>query len=87
MLSVFRPRAMAEHAVVCMMTSQVEGLRFPLDCVVEDLVSAGLPKPTLVRVCKIVTIDSTLIVKRLGRLAAADRRAVRDRLKELFLAN
>lgn len=67
-----------------MMTSQVGVPHFPFDVAVEDLSSAGLPKPTLVRLSKIVTIDASLAVKRLGALATPDRHTVKETFQKLF---
>jgi mRNA interferase MazF len=83
-LASFRPRALKEHIIVGMMTSQVDSLRFPHDLEVSDLESAGLPKPTIVRLSKLVTIDTSLIVKELGRLSLKDQRAVSREFGLLF---
>lgn len=83
-LASVRPTRLPEHVVVCMMTSQTNGLAFPFDCAVVNTAKAGLPKPTIVRVSKLVTIDSTLIRKRLGSLATEDAEAVKEQLDALF---
>jgi len=64
-LATYRPRSMSEHAIVCMMTSQVKVPHFPYDILFSDYKEAGLPKPTLIRLSKIVTVDSQIIIKKL----------------------
>ncbi len=83
-LATTSPRALPAHVIVCMMTSQLDGIRFPSDHVLAQFKSAGLPKPTLVRLAKVVTLEETLIVKKLGSLAETDRRAVKAAFKSLF---
>lgn len=85
-LATFRPRTMRDHLIVCMMTSQVDGPRFPFDEAVRDLESAGLPKPTLIRLAKMVTVDSSIVVKKLGTLSLKDKRKIKDQFKSLFEA-
>jgi mRNA interferase MazF len=75
-----------EHVVLAMMTSQTTGPHFPHDVEIEHLSSAGLPKPTLVRLAKLVTLDSRLIVKRLGSIHARDRQRIRAEFVRLFKA-
>ena len=75
---------MSEHLVVCMMTSQIEKPWFPYDIKIEDLEHANLPKPTLIRLGKIVTIDSKLVLKKLGSLHTSDKKNVKKNLKKLF---
>jgi mRNA interferase MazF len=79
-LSSFRPRSLREHLVLAMMTSQVSTSRFPHDVEIDHL------KPTLVRLSKLVTLDSQLIVKTLGTLHARDRDKIRSEFGRLFKA-
>jgi len=67
-----------------MMTSQVEQPRFPFDILVEDFLEAGLPKPTLIRLGKIVTLDGGLIVKKIGRLPTSEQSNINLGLKKMF---
>ena len=83
-LSGFKPRGLREHVIVAMITSQLSGPRFPFDVELEKYQAAGLPKPSLVRLGKIVTLDSSLIVKQLGTLTAADKRLVKAEFEKLF---
>ena len=67
-----RPVGLPHHFIVAMMTSHLER-RFPHDVQLEAFAEAGLPKPTLVRLFKVVTLDDTVTPRPLGRLAAIDR--------------
>ena len=49
--------------------------KWPGDRPLEDLTIAGLRSPCLVRL-KLFTLDNRLLVKKIGRLGAVDRRAV-----------
>ena len=60
----------SSHLVLAMITS-ARNAPWPLDCPIEDLETAGLPAPSVVR-CKLFTLDARLIRGVLGRLAEAD---------------
>jgi mRNA interferase MazF len=83
-LSSYKPRSLSEHVVLAMMTSQLSGIRFPFDVELSHATAAGLPKPTLVRLGKIVTLESKLIVKSLGRLHVRDCGLVRAEFGRMF---
>jgi mRNA interferase MazF len=83
-LAAFQPRGLPEHYVVAMITSQLTGFAFPGDTHLTKWHEAGLPKPSLVRLAKIVTIEKPLIRKELGSLHAADRKAIREEFKHVF---
>jgi mRNA interferase MazF len=85
-LASYRPKPLAEHVILAMMTSQVSGPRFPSDVELHHAAAAGLPKPTLVRLGKMVTLESKLVVKSLGFLHAQDRSGVRAEFGRLFKA-
>jgi mRNA interferase MazF len=70
--------------VVAMVTSRVAGPPFAHDVLVEEWQKAGLPKPSLIRLAKLVTVEETLIRRRLGRLANADAARVRTEGRRLF---
>lgn len=53
---------------------------WPGDVHLTDLKAAGLNSPCLVRL-KLFTIDNRLILKKIGRLSAADRRQVSEQLQ------
>jgi mRNA interferase MazF len=72
----------AGHLVLAMITSARHSA-WPLDSLVSDLTSAGLRSPSLVRM-KLFTLDSRLILKKLGQLAQQDATQVIGSLMRLF---
>lgn len=77
-------RSLGRFLVVAMITSNLTGLSFPHDVAISDVKAAGLPKPSLVRVDKLVTIEEKIIFKQLGMLSSADRDAVRAQFVRFF---
>ena len=71
------------HLVLAMITS-ARNAPWPLDCFIDDLETAGLPAPSVVR-CKLFTLDARLIRGVLGRLAEADIARVHQ-TRDRFLA-
>jgi len=63
--------ARSEHSVMTMITS-VKQADWPLDTVITDLDSAGLPVASKIRL-KLFTLDHRLIRGTLGQLAAEDQ--------------
>jgi mRNA interferase MazF len=57
--------------ILAAITSQMPKTVAATDCVLplQDQKQAGLPKPSLVKIGKIVTLDQRLIRKRLGRIS------------------
>jgi mRNA interferase MazF len=72
----------AGHSVMAMITSQAHP-PWPLDCVLTDLVAAGLPAPSRVRF-KLFTLDHRLVRGIVGRLSADDVAQVRAGLTRLL---
>ena len=72
----------AGHSVMAMITS-LGNSPWPLDCPLADVVTAGLPAPSMVRF-KLFTLDNRLVRGELGKLAAEDAVAVRSALKQLL---
>ncbi len=72
----------AGHSVLAMVTSQANP-PWPLDCVLTDLVAAGLPAPSRVRF-KLFTLDHRLVRGVVGQLSAADVAQVRAALTRLL---
>ena len=70
------------HSVLGMITS-AENSAFPLDILVADHHSAGLPKKCIVRM-KLFTVDNRIILERVGKLGSKDRKAVQNVLRRLF---
>ncbi len=83
-LAAFRPRRLPEHLVVAMVTSNLDGIAFPFDLLLKDWRPAGLPKPSLVRLSKLVTLERQLVRRKLGTLTTADQSAVRSHFRSLF---
>lgn len=72
----------AGHSVMAMITSAASA-SWPLDVALTDLVAAGLPSPSLVRM-KLFTLDHRFVLRRAGRLAARDATAVQASLAALL---
>ncbi|MFY8085090.1 MAG: type II toxin-antitoxin system PemK/MazF family toxin [Rubrivivax sp.] len=70
------------HSVLAMITS-AGNPPWPLDCLFGDLVSAGLPSPSVVR-SKLFTPDHRLVRGHLGRLAPPDEDVVRRAMRAVF---
>ena len=66
------------HSVLSMITSAAHE-PWPGDTPLTGLVSAGLQRPCLVRL-KIFTLDNRFILRRIGILAAADRKRLGSEL-------
>jgi mRNA interferase MazF len=65
-----------QDAVICRVTSVLR--TGPLDVTLADWQAAGLLKPSIARLGRIVTAEKTVVVRRLGVLSAADQQAIRD---------
>ena len=74
--------AASGHAVMLMVTSAANP-PWPLDYIIQDLASAGLPAPSKVRF-KLFTLDQRLVRGVLGQLSTPDRQGVRDALSQLL---
>ena len=55
------------------------------DVAVTDQAKAGLPAPSIIRPTKIATVDTALILGRLGSVGAVDRTAVLKTIKRYAL--
>jgi mRNA interferase MazF len=78
-LVVSRPDALGAHighSVLAMITSAGHS-RWPLDVPVSDLVCAGLPAPSVVRM-KLFTLDDRLVERAVGTLCPDDAGRVAD---------
>jgi len=62
-------------AVICRITSVLRA--GPLDVTLNDWQTAGLLKPSVARLDRIVTAEKTIFLRKLGQLSAADLQAVR----------
>jgi mRNA interferase MazF len=83
-LAVFRPQGLSEHFIVAMVTSHLNGLAFPGDTRFTKWREAGLPKPSLARLAKVVTVERSLIRKKLGTVQTSDRPAIHRHFREVF---
>ncbi|MGK7913631.1 MAG: type II toxin-antitoxin system PemK/MazF family toxin [Synechococcus sp.] len=70
------------HSLLAMITTASHS-RWPLDSPLQDLSSAGLNVPSIVRL-KLFTLDHALILKTIGQLGPADRTNIRTALNRLF---
>jgi len=64
-----------QDALVCRITSVLH--RGPLDVTLADWTQAGLAKPSVARLDRLVTAEKTVLGRRLGLLSAADQSAIR----------
>lgn len=71
-----------QNCVLAMITS-VKNPDWPLDAKIGRIKKAGLPAPSKVRM-KLFTLDSRLIIKKIGSLAAKDQVAVKASIKKLM---
>ena len=72
-----------DHSVMAMITSAKHS-DWPLDTPIENLIAAGLPAPSIIRL-KLFTLDNRLILAKLGQLGSADQHTVEQHLKTLLL--
>lgn len=70
------------HSVLAMITS-AKNSKWPLDCNIKDLDSAGLTSASVVRM-KLFTLDDQLMLRKAGSLATSDRASVSASLRELL---
>ena len=67
---------LAQDAIICRVTSVAR--TGPLDVTLNDWQVAGLLKPSVARLDRLVTAEKTIFLRRLGVLSAADLAAVRS---------
>jgi mRNA interferase MazF len=70
------------HSVLAMITTAKHSA-WPLDCVITDLSTAGLPVASIIRL-KLFTLDERLVLARLGELANEDKFTLEQNLKKLL---
>jgi mRNA interferase MazF len=83
-LAVFQPKGLPEHYVVAMVTSRLDGAVFPGDTRFAKWREAGLPKPSMARLAKVVTVERSLIRAKLGTVDGSDRQALRRQFRKMF---
>lgn len=74
-----------ESCVLAVITS-ANNPQWPLDTNIGSIQKAGLPAPSKVRM-KLFTLDSRLIIKKIGKLATKDQEAVKENVKKLLRFN
>jgi hypothetical protein len=62
--------------VICRITSVARTGR--LDVALVDWIAAGLLKPSVARLDRLVTAEETILTRKLGQLTLADQQAVRQ---------
>lgn len=72
----------AQHSAMAMITSSGHS-PWPLDVSLQDLRTAGLPSPSVVRM-KLFTLDHRFVIRRAGTLGKADRVALQSTLERLL---
>ncbi len=70
------------QSVLAMITS-ASNSDWPLDVNIQDLDTAGLPSPSVVRM-KLFTLDDKLVIRKAGALVRQDRSAVSTALHQLL---
>jgi mRNA interferase MazF len=70
-------------AIVCRITSVIR--TGPLDLVLMDWLSAGLLKPSSARLDRIMTVEKSIFIRRLGILSSADLDSVRSLWNKHFI--
>jgi len=63
-------------AIICRVTSVLHN--GPLDVRLDDWASAGLLKPSVARVDRIITAEKKIFLRRLGVLSASDKETIRN---------
>jgi mRNA-degrading endonuclease toxin of MazEF toxin-antitoxin module len=62
---------------ICRVTGVLRG--GALDVALKDWQTAGLLKPSVARLDRVVTAEKSILVRRLGALSVEDQNAIRDR--------
>lgn len=83
-LQVVRAQALPELLLIAMITSRTDSPEIAGDSAIRAWKGAGLLKASKVRLAKLVTVEHTLVRKKLGVLRASDRRAAAGRLRALL---
>jgi len=64
-----------QDVLICRITSATAS--GPLDAVISDWREAGLAKPSVVRLDRLVTAEKTILGRKLGRLSLRDKEVIR----------
>jgi mRNA interferase MazF len=71
------------HSICAMITTAARS-RWPTDIAIDDLSTAGLQRPCVVR-WKVFTLPNDIILKRAGRLGDADRGKLINIVRKIIL--
>jgi mRNA interferase MazF len=71
-----------QDVIICRITGILRS--GPLDVALRDWQSAGLLKPSIARLDRIVTAEKTIFLRRLGVLSPTDAQAVRETWNRLM---
>jgi len=66
-----------QDAIICRVTGVLR--TGALDVTLNDWQTAGLLRPSVARLDRVVTAEKSIFVRRLGALSAGDQKAIRDR--------
>ncbi|MCP5432757.1 MAG: type II toxin-antitoxin system PemK/MazF family toxin [Alphaproteobacteria bacterium] len=84
-LVVSNERLETAHGLVWLaMITSAKNAPWPEDVAINDLAEAGLPSASVVRPAKVATVDAARILRRAGRLAGAERKAVASAIGDLL---
>jgi mRNA interferase MazF len=75
--------ALVGHCVLAMITTAKQSI-WAFDTPITDLVSAGLPVQSLIRL-KLFTLDNRLILNKTGELGEKDKIKIEESLRKLLL--
>lgn len=70
------------QSVMCMVTSATRSA-FPLDTIIRDCKTAGLPKQSIIRL-KLFTIHHQMVLEKVGRLDKVDQKNLSHALQQLM---
>ena len=70
--------------ILAMISSNIEAKSITGDILIKHWQEAGLLYPSRLRIAKLVTADSTLVLKKLGQLEKADRTTVQKAFRKVF---
>ena len=68
--------------IICRITSQIKESKFDIE--ITDQQAAGLKLPSIVRLHKIVTIEKTLVDKKMGALSETDAKSVESLINDII---
>lgn len=83
-LTTISSRSFPDLVVVAMITSQLDGEVIMGDYKVAKWKEAGLLHPSKVRLAKVVSLETTVLLNKLGSLQKVDRAGVKRELKKVF---